>query len=81
MRLSERSNPALLAKREIHDLLARFAADGGAVLLVSSELEEILGLVHRALVMRGGQVVAELAGDGLTERAILDASFGMASAA
>src|SRR5262249_2711747 len=69
------------AKHEIHELLVRFAAQGGAVLLVSRELEEILGLAHRALVMRGGRAVAELTGDGLTERAILDASFGMAPAA
>ena len=69
------------AKREIHELLVRFAAEGGAVLLASSELEEILGLAHRALVMRGGRIVTGLVGDDLTERAILDASFGMPSAA
>ena len=34
------------------------------ILLISSELEEILGLAHRVLVMRRGRIVAELAGDG-----------------
>jgi len=67
------------AKREIYELIARAAADGVAVLLVSSELEEVLGLAHRALVMRGGRIAAELAGDALTERAVLDAAFGMAA--
>jgi simple sugar transport system ATP-binding protein/ribose transport system ATP-binding protein len=68
------------AKREIYELIVRAAADGVAVLLVSSELEEVLGLAHRALVMRGGRVVAELSGDALTERAMLDAAFGMPAA-
>jgi len=57
------------------------AASGVAVLLISNEVEEVLGLAHRVLVMRGGRVVAELAGAGITEEAILAASFGRASAA
>jgi simple sugar transport system ATP-binding protein/ribose transport system ATP-binding protein len=69
------------AKREIYQLLADLAAGGMAILLISSETDEILGLAHRTLVMRGGRVVAELAGETMTERAILDAAFGMAGAA
>jgi simple sugar transport system ATP-binding protein/ribose transport system ATP-binding protein len=46
------------------------------VLLISSDVEEILGLAHRVLVMRGGRVTAELTGDGITEAAILGAAFG-----
>ncbi len=45
------------------------------ILLVSSEMEEILGLAHRVLVMRGGRGVAELRGDALSEAAILEAAF------
>jgi ABC-type sugar transport system ATPase subunit len=52
-----------------------------AVLLISNEIEEILGLAHRILVMRAGRIVAELSGDRLTEEAILAASFGKAGAA
>ncbi len=48
------------AKRAIYDLLASLAADGLGVLLISSDVEEILGLAHRVLVMRAGQIVAEL---------------------
>ncbi len=46
------------------------------MLLISSDVEEILGLAHRVLVMRGGRVAAELAGDDVTEAAILGAAFG-----
>ena len=40
------------AKQQIHGLIAELAASGMAVLLISSEIEEVLGLAHRVLVMR-----------------------------
>ena len=64
------------AKRDIYELLVGLAADGMAILLISNELEEILGLAHRVLVMRGGRLVAELSGPDMTEEAILGAAFG-----
>ncbi len=45
------------------------------ILLISSELEEILGLSHRVVVMRRGRTVASLAGAAMTEAAILAAAF------
>ena len=66
------------AKRAIYDLLTTLAADGLGVLLISSDVEEILGLAHRVLVMRTGQIAAELSGDDMTEAAILGAAFGAA---
>jgi ribose transport system ATP-binding protein len=66
------------AKRAIYDILATLAADGMAVLLISSEIEELIGLAHRVLVMRAGSVVAEYGGDEITEEAILGAAFGTA---
>ncbi len=66
------------AKRAIYDLLASLAGGGLAVLLISSDIEEILGLAHRVLVMRAGTIAAELTGDGITEAAILGAAFGAA---
>jgi simple sugar transport system ATP-binding protein/ribose transport system ATP-binding protein len=63
------------AKRAIYELLTELAGQGLGVLLISSELEEVLGLSHRVLVMRRGRVVAELEGDGMTEHAILAAAF------
>ena len=47
------------AKRAIYDFLVELAADGRGVILISSELEEVLGLAHRVLVMRRGRIVAE----------------------
>jgi ABC-type sugar transport system ATPase subunit len=66
------------AKREIHGLIAELAAGGMGVLLISSEIEEVLGLAHRVLVMRGGRVVEELAGDEATEERVMRAAFATA---
>jgi simple sugar transport system ATP-binding protein/ribose transport system ATP-binding protein len=64
------------AKREIYEHLVHLAASGVGILLISSEVEELLGLAHRVLVMRAGRVVAELQGDAMTESAVLEAAFG-----
>ena len=48
------------AKAEIHGLIDKLAADGSAVLLISSELPELLGLSTRILVMRAGGLVGEI---------------------
>jgi len=64
------------AKRDIYEVLVRLASDGLAILLISNEIEEILGLAHRVLVMRAGRLVAELSGPDMTEEAIVSAAFG-----
>ena len=64
------------AKRDIYEVLVRLAADGMAILLISNEVEEILGLAHRVVVMRAGRLVAELSGTDMTEEAIVSAAFG-----
>ena len=64
------------AKRAIYELLASLTESGLGVLLISSDVEEILGLAHRVLVMRAGRIVAELTGDEATEAAIIGAAFG-----
>lgn len=63
-------------KEEIYALIAHLASEGTAVLLISSEISEITRLCHRALVMRGGQVIAELGGAGLTPDKLLMAIVG-----
>ena len=63
------------ARRAIYDLLAGLTADGLGVLLISSDVEEILGLSHRVLVMRSGEMVAELDGMTATEHEVLEAAF------
>jgi ribose transport system ATP-binding protein len=63
------------AKRAICELIHSLAAEGKAVLLISSEHEEVLGLAHRVLVMREGTIVAELGMDTMSEDALLHAAF------
>ncbi len=67
------------SKHDLYELIVRLAADGMAVLFISNEIEEILGLAHRVLVMRQGRIVAELVGETMTEGAILQAAFGAAA--
>ena len=61
------------AKAEIQALVRELAAEGLGVLMVSSELEEIVEGADRVYVMRDGRTVAELAGAALTEPALIDA--------
>jgi ribose transport system ATP-binding protein len=59
------------AKREIYELIRRLAAQGAAILLVSSELEEIRHLADRVLVMHRGRIVGELSREEATDDRIL----------
>jgi ribose transport system ATP-binding protein len=59
------------AKQEIYVLIAELAARGAGVIVISSELEEVVGLCHRVLVMREGRCVGVLEGDAVSEPAIL----------
>ena len=59
------------AKFEIYTLISQLAADGCAVILVSSELPEVLGLADRILVLKDGGIVGELKGEGATEHVVL----------
>jgi ABC-type sugar transport system ATPase subunit len=63
------------AKQQIHALIADLAEAGMAVLLISSEIEEVLGLAHRVLVMRRGRVVDEFAGGAATQETVMRAAF------
>ena len=59
------------AKAEIYAIIDELAHAGVAVLMVSSELPEVLGLADRIYVMAGGTITGELAGDEATEEAVL----------
>lgn len=65
------------AKLEIHALLRQLADDGLAIVMVSSELEEVIGLSDRVLVMREGRLVGEVSGD-VTEQAVMNLAAGPA---
>ncbi len=59
------------AKAEIYRLVAELAAEGIALLVISSEMPELLGLADRILVMAGGRLVAQLNRDEANEERIL----------
>ncbi|MFJ8731364.1 sugar ABC transporter ATP-binding protein [Streptomyces bauhiniae] len=65
-------------KAEVHRLLSGLAADGVAVLMISSDLPEILGMADRVLVMHEGRLTAELPRADATEESVLAAATGRA---
>ena len=64
------------AKSEIYSLMEKLAEEGVAILFVSSEMEEVLGMADRALVMHEGRITGELARDELAEEAIMRLATG-----
>ena len=66
------------AKVAIHAMITEAAASGIGVLLISSELEELLGLAHRIVVFRKGMVVDEVEADSTERERIMTAAFGAA---
>jgi ABC-type sugar transport system ATPase subunit len=67
------------AKAEIHALIDRLAADGCAVILISSELPEVLHLSTRILVLREGRIAGELSREDATQAAVMRLMAGMAA--
>jgi ABC-type sugar transport system ATPase subunit len=59
------------AKQEIYRIMQELAEAGIAILMISSELPEIVGMSDRAIVMRDGRIVGELSGDDISEEPIL----------
>jgi ABC-type sugar transport system ATPase subunit len=68
------------AKSEIHRLMSTLAQDGLGILMISSELPEIMGMSDRILVMREGTIVAEFARAGASQQAIAAAMMSAAAA-
>ena len=58
------------AKAEIHQLMRKLAGEGMAILMISSELPEVLGMSDRVLVMNGGRIVAGFGEDEATPEAV-----------
>ena len=67
------------AKREIHYLLRQLAGEGVGIIMISSELPEVIGMSDRVLVMHGGAVVAEIASADATEERIMHHASGQAN--
>ncbi|MFI5972226.1 sugar ABC transporter ATP-binding protein [Streptomyces sp. NPDC051452] len=66
-------------KAEVHRLLSRLAADGVAVLMISSDLPEVLGMADRVLVMHEGRITAEIPRSEATEETVMAAATGRAA--
>ena len=59
------------AKSEIYHLLDRLAGEGYAILMISSELSEVVGISDRVYVMKDGEITGELTRENLTQEAIM----------
>jgi rhamnose transport system ATP-binding protein len=62
------------AKSEVHRLIGRLAAEGLAIILISSDLAELLSITHRILVFARGRVVADVAASEATRQSIMHAA-------
>jgi ribose transport system ATP-binding protein len=67
------------AKVEIYELMNRLTAEGKAILMISSELPEVLGMSDRILVLCRGRLAAQLPAQGATQERVLAAALGQAS--
>ncbi|MGW0193724.1 sugar ABC transporter ATP-binding protein [Nonomuraea sp. NPDC003201] len=67
-------------KAEVHRLLSELAASGVAVLMISSELPEVLGMADRVLVMHEGRLAAEIPRADATEESVMAAATGRSRA-
>ena len=69
------------AKQEIYQLMDQLAGQGMAILFVSSEMEEVIGMSDRALVMHEGRITGELQRSELTEESVMQLATGSAEVA
>jgi ribose transport system ATP-binding protein len=65
-------------KEQIYRFIAALAAAGKAVIVISSEMQELIGVCHRILVMRGGRIAGEVSGAAMTEAEIVVHATGVA---
>jgi rhamnose transport system ATP-binding protein len=69
------------SKAAVHEFMAELAAEGLAVIMVSSEIPEVLGMSDRVIVMREGRIIDEVTGDRMTPETLVRAAAGIAEAA
>jgi ribose transport system ATP-binding protein len=65
------------AKQQIYRFIAAMAAEGRSVVVISSEMAELIGICHRIVVMRNGRIAGEVAGDAMNEHAIVVLATGV----
>jgi ribose transport system ATP-binding protein len=64
------------AKVELYRVINELAANGAAIVMVSSEMLELIGMCDRVIVMRAGRLAGELSGPQLTEEGIIELAMG-----
>jgi rhamnose transport system ATP-binding protein len=69
------------SKAAVHEFMAELASEGLAVIMVSSEIPEVLGMSDRVIVMREGRIVAEVSGEQMTPETLVRAAAGIEEAA
>jgi ABC-type sugar transport system ATPase subunit len=65
------------SKAQIYEIIANLASEGKGVVVISSEMQELIGLCHRVVVMRDGQIVGILKREELTEERIMELAAGV----
>ena len=68
-------------KSQIYHFLAELAAAGKAVIIISSDMSEVIGMAHRVAVMHQGNIVGVLSGNEITEHEIMRYATGLKAAA
>jgi len=69
------------SKAAVHEFMSELAAAGLSVIMVSSEIPEILGMADRVIVMREGRIAGQFARDGLTAETLVRVAAGIGEAA
>jgi ribose transport system ATP-binding protein len=67
------------ARHDIYLLINAVVAAGAGVIIISSDLPEVIGMSDRVLVMRGGAIAAEFSSENISDAAVLQAALGVAS--
>lgn len=65
------------AKTEIYNIINGLAEKGVAIIIISSEMPEIIGMCDRVMVMRAGEIAAEFSGEEITENNLIKAAMGV----
>jgi rhamnose transport system ATP-binding protein len=67
------------SKAAVHEFMAELAAQGLSVIMVSSEIPEVIGMSDRVIIMRDGRIAAELQGDEITPETLVRHAAGITS--
>jgi len=68
------------SKAQIYEIIAQLASQGKGVVVISSEMQELIGLCHRVIVMRERTFAGELVGDDISEQSMMKLAAGVQSA-